>query len=154
MATHRQVEEVLGGMVIAVDTREQRPYRFVGFPTIFTTLHTGDYSVKGFEEVVTIERKEYGDFLNCVGKSHRRFSAEMERLLGFKYKALVIEAEIRAIADGQHPKSRVDPNAAIGMITRLAVQGIPVMACGDRLLAEDMTLRFLKRVYLTLRGVQ
>jgi ERCC4-type nuclease len=141
-------------MVIIADTREQRPYRFVGLPVVFATLHTGDYSIKGFEDRVSIERKEYGDFLNCVGREHKRFSAEMARILKFEFKVLIIEAEVRAIAEGQHPKSKVDPSAAIGMITRLSVQGIPVLCCADRALGESMTLRFLKRVYLTLRGIK
>ena len=42
-------------MIIAIDTREQRPYRFVW--SEIKTLTTGDYSVIGLEDRVAIERK-------------------------------------------------------------------------------------------------
>ena len=44
-----------------IDTREQAPLDLAPLATITGTLSTGDYSVKGLEAVVAIERKSLPD---------------------------------------------------------------------------------------------
>lgn len=83
---------------IIVDTREQHPFEFRGYtapakyrdkegnripliiPVEVATLKTGDYSIKGYEEVMAIERKSLQDAYStwCHGKD--RFERELERL--------------------------------------------------------------------------
>lgn len=156
MATAKQIEKILGGLVVVVDTREQRPFLFPnsGIQVVSATLQTGDYSIKGYEASVAIERKEYGDFLSCVARQRTRFMAEMERLASFRHRALVIETDYSSIAQGAHPHSKVRPSSAVGTIVRLVALGIPVVTAWDRKGAEDFTLRLLKRIFLTLRGVK
>ena len=79
------------GFWIVVDTREQAPY-FEGYPQVIVKkLDVGDYSLKGFEREVAIERKGVNDFLTCVGKERERFQRELERMGGHRLRALVIE---------------------------------------------------------------
>lgn len=63
------------GMVILVDTREQRPLSFGDLPTRRATLVTGDYSViangRDLRDVVVIERKSVSDLLGCIGGQRR-----------------------------------------------------------------------------------
>lgn len=151
-----QAREVLKDMVIVVDTREQRPFRFANTDilVVTATLATGDYSLRGFADRVAVERKEFGDFLNCVARQRSRFMAEMDRLRVIPHRLLVIETDYSNIAAGNHPISRVNPDSAIGTIVRLVCSGIPVVTAGDRKLAEDFVLRFLKRSFLTIRGLK
>ena len=143
-------------MVITVDTRERSPWRFqnTNTPVIFSTLKTGDYSVRGLEDVVVIERKEHGDFLTSCGKNRRRFMAEMERMKSIPHRLLIVETDYTNIALGLHPRSRIDPDSVTGTMVKLASHGIQVMCLGERKLAESFAYRFLTRIYLMIRGVK
>ena len=61
-----------------VDTREQLPLFLSPLRSVTTTLATGDYSVRGLENIVAIERKSLPDFLSCVGRERERFDREVQ----------------------------------------------------------------------------
>lgn len=85
---------------IIFDTREQKPLDFSNLPirgvkqleVERATLKTGDYTIKGFEDSVCIERKSVGDLYGTLFQGRDRFEKEMERMLSFKHKYLVIES--------------------------------------------------------------
>ena len=79
------------GFYIIVDSREQSPYFLDLDYAVVKGLRTGDYSIKGFEDEITIERKGVEDLLGCIGKDRKRFKKELERMGGMKWKGLVIE---------------------------------------------------------------
>jgi ERCC4-type nuclease len=56
-----------------IDTREQLPLDLSPLGSTSGTLATGDYSVKGLEHVVAVERKSLADLLGCVGQHRERF---------------------------------------------------------------------------------
>ena len=74
-----------------VDSREQHPLDLRPLRTVQGTLPTGDYSLKGLENIVAIERKSLGDLLCCVGSDRSRFDREIQRLLGYPTRAVVVE---------------------------------------------------------------
>jgi len=86
------------GFVLIIDSREQEPYfikngkPILGIPMIRAKLGAGDYSVKGFEDSISIERKGLTDFLNCISNDRDRFENELTRLLPYEWKGLVIES--------------------------------------------------------------
>ena len=83
-------------MVIIRDTREQNGYTFGFLPqdqVKVGTLPTGDYSIEGLEDQVTIERKSLADAFGTIGGQRKRFQRELERMTSFKYAAVVIEAD-------------------------------------------------------------
>ena len=82
-------------MVIIRDTREQNGYTFGFLPqdqVKVAALPTGDYSIEGLEDQVTIERKSLADAFGTIGGQRKRFQRELERMTSFKYAAVVIEA--------------------------------------------------------------
>ena len=81
-----------GEPIIAVDTREQKPYRFERFEV--KTLPTGDYSIVGLEDRVAIERKTKSDAYSTIGRGRARFESELERLARLSYAAIVIESSL------------------------------------------------------------
>ena len=81
------------GFYIIVDTREQNPYFKSLDYAIVKKLSTGDYSIKGFEDQITIERKEVDDLLICIGKERKRFQRELERMREFFWKGIVVEGK-------------------------------------------------------------
>ena len=54
--TARQLQRA--DLTILVDTREQHPWEFpAGFHSEPATLSTGDYSVRGLEDLIAVERE-------------------------------------------------------------------------------------------------
>ena len=81
-------------MVIIQDTREKEPFNFVfyGYETSVATLKTGDYTIEGYVDVLSIERKKSpSELASNLGKYRERFENELERMVAFKYKYIVCE---------------------------------------------------------------
>src|SRR5688572_14128726 len=75
--------------VLVIDTREQTPLPFERLATERGTLHTGDYSFKGGEDVFAVERKTIPDLVACcIGENRERFCRELHRLRGFLFTRL------------------------------------------------------------------
>lgn len=126
-------------LVAIIDTREQLrlplPMKWV-----LGTLHTGDYSLVGLERFVRIERKNFEDFLGCVGRGRIRFDKEIERLRAFQTSVLLIEGTWEMLESGEWPeyvdrqgeikKSKVKPQAAYGSVLGWIAHGINVHLVG------------------------
>jgi len=62
--------------------------------TIVEHLETGDYTISGYEDLVTIERKIDFSELWVNYSQKDTFEREMERMSNFKYKAIIVESVI------------------------------------------------------------
>ena len=76
--------------IIVTDTREQMPLAFTHLRSERGTLDTGDYSVRGLEEVFAVERKSMADLVGSLTRERARFMREMHRLRGFQFARLLI----------------------------------------------------------------
>lgn len=140
--------------VVVVDTREQKgfAYTFKRFPKWFAgveraKLRVGDYSVKGMEARLAIERKSLADLVNSVIGDRTRFLAQCKCLAALERKAIVVEAGL-AQAKSPYPESQAHPNAVVG--TLLALQerwGIQVIWCDNAELAEETVAHILSKHY-------
>jgi ERCC4-type nuclease len=79
------------------DTREQQGWVFEPSKNcegmIVDTLKTGDYTIVGYEKLLTIERKgSVSEFANNVTQA--RFERELERMLEYKYRYVVLEFDM------------------------------------------------------------
>jgi ERCC4-type nuclease len=128
--------------VIIIDTREQKPYRFK-IPTIQKGLHTGDYSVRNFEDDMTVERKSLPDLVKCVGRDRDRFMDQMNRLKAYRNRMLMIECSWQEIEEGGWRARSVHPNMVLGTLCSIASMGVPFVVAGDRKRAAALTERFL-----------
>ncbi len=82
--------------IIIVDTREKQPWDWEGDEAFEEVVHEkldgGDYSIRGLEHIIVIERKATVDELfNNFTKDKKRIAAEFERLRDHKFKIIVIE---------------------------------------------------------------
>ncbi len=117
-------------LTAVVDTREQAAVDLTPMRTIRGTLATGDYSVVGLESVVSIERKSLSDLLGCIGQERERFEREVQRLLAFPCRALVVEAFWSDIEAGRW-QCKVTSAAALGSLLGWVAMGLPVIMAGD-----------------------
>ena len=76
--------------IIVTDTREQTPLHFTHLRTECDTLDTGDYSVRGLEEVFSVERKTLTDLAGSLTRERGRFMREMHRLRGYQFARLLV----------------------------------------------------------------
>ncbi len=132
--------------IIVVDTREQKPYSFEN-PIVKHALVTGDYSVRNFEDDMTVERKSLDDLVKCCGSSRQRFMDQMHRLKHFKHRMLMIDCSWEQIDMGGWRARRVTPNHVTGTLCSIMSMGIPVTVAGDRKRASLLTERFLTGCY-------
>lgn len=102
------------GFVLVKDTREQdglyqKPPK--GLLIVRDTLNAGDYSIKGFESVIAIERKELSDFYGSIGKDRSRFKRELEKLKGYQWAGLVIESDEANVLSAGSWYTQMSPQA-------------------------------------------
>lgn len=139
-------------MIIIVDTREQRPYTFSCItppPAMeFATLGAGDYSLKGFESQITIERKSLIDAYGTFGRGRQRFQRELERMISFRFAAVIIEADWDTIVRQPPARSKLEPKTVVASIAAWSQRfGVHFWTCPNREFAERYTFRLLERFW-------
>lgn len=124
------------------DTREQTPLCLDPLRVEVDTLTTGDYSVRGMEHLVAVERKNLDDLCGVVGRDRERFEREVQRLLAYPVRCLVVESTWSAIELGQW-RSHVKPEAVLGSLIGWMAQGLPVACVADHRRAGQFVSRLL-----------
>jgi DNA excision repair protein ERCC-4 len=164
---------------VACDQREKAPFSFTGMRSILSGrrggggagenrvivkietkfLDTGDYSIIGFEDRVSVERKSLEDLYSTIGQHRTRFEIEFQRLSKMDVAAVVIEAAWRdvwspAAARGAAWRSRLNPASVLGTIQQWIVRypNVHWFAGGSRRGAEKATFLFLERWWREHKG--
>ncbi len=96
----------------------------------------------GLESVISIERKSESDLLSCVGTDRERFDREVQRLLAYPVRALVVESSWARFEAGNW-RSRIKPAAAIGSLLGWSAMGLPIVMAGDHNRAGRYVSRML-----------
>lgn len=147
---------------VLVDQQEGRPYKFrdlradaregrrpLRVATRTVHLKTGDYSLEGMEDRVSVERKSLADLYGTLGGARERFERELARLQQMECATVVIEASWPQILLDPPEFSRLNPKTVHRSIIAWQ-QEFPRVhwwAAGDRRLAEVTTLRILQRFW-------
>ncbi len=130
-----------------IDTREQTPWILPAIYSTTASLTTGDYSLNGFEDQITIERKSLDDLLGCIGQHRARFERELHRLRGFKTGVVIIETSWHELESGEW-RSRITPNQAIQSLLSWIADGHQIILAGNRnraaAIAADVLFHFAR----------
>jgi ERCC4-type nuclease len=127
-----------------IDTREQLPLDLSPLRVEAGTLATGDYSIRGLEHVIAIERKSAEDMLACIGRERERFDREIQRLLAYPVRAVVVEAGWQFFERGEW-RGNVTPNAAIGSLLGWIAAGVPILMA----YTHERAGRYVSRILYT-----
>lgn len=133
---------------IIIDTREQRRthYDFDCLSEVHK-LDSGDYSLKGYEDVVSVERKELNDLIQCIVPPKQRFFDELKRLCPKPFTCIVVEGDRSRIYNRDY-NSGASPESIDGMVTSIIVDyNIPVYMFNNRQEARKFTEDYLCRVW-------
>ena len=148
---------------ICRDQREKAPYQFAGLKAdsrhnykplivLVETVHleTGDYTLKGFESEICIERKSKEDLFSTLrDEEHReRFRREHERMTGFAFATVVIEATWPEIFNEPPPDCQLKPITIWRTFQKWRMRyGVHWETIGNRAASEDHTFRTLQFYY-------
>ncbi len=147
-------------ITVIKDTREKDGWNFenssyVGL-LINQSLPTGDYTVKGLEDILCIERKGAVSEM-ALNSSEKRFTNELKRMTEFKYRYLICEFSIQNILDWPYksgiPKSRiphikVTPQFLMRTLSVIQVEyGIQTLFCSNKIGAEYTAINIMRRVH-------
>jgi len=132
-------------ITVVIDTREQNPYTF-SCPVEAGTLATGDYSIRGFEDRIAIERKSLDDLIGCLkGPNRERFERELQRSRALDYFSIVIEASLSDLGQGQY-RSQMTPASAVQSVVALSVRyRVPVWFAESRRMGQRITESLLQK---------
>lgn len=145
------------GFCIVYDTREQLPYTFndLNINSLKQCLGVSgaDYSIKGFEDKIRIERKSQSDFYGSIGKGRERFEKTIKFLSTLEFAGLVIECSEEELLCPETTYSDVKANSIYGTIVSFQVKyGIHIY-CGNRNQCRRHLIHWLLKFYKIKRGV-
>jgi len=148
--------------VLVIDTNEQRPlfinikrqpksgevFELDGFTAIGKKLKDGDYSILGFEDKITVERKRMSDFISYIGKERTtKTIPKLERLGSMFWASLVLELSERKLS-GVLPRTKLTKEHVRGFLKMVRVKyGIHVYINPDRQYLERYILDHLTYAY-------
>lgn len=147
---------------IIKDTREKAPHGWSFDPdaycdgTTISKVSAGDYTIEGLEEFICVERKKTVDEFarNCI---EARWKNCMQRMSACRHSFILFEFSWDDI--NNYPASAKVPNrikkklrVTPALIRKVVHQardeyGIHVLACDNKLKAEKVAYRILKKAY-------
>lgn len=138
--------------MIIIDSREKRPYTFET-PYEVCKLDTGDYSLRGYEAVFTVDRKATVSEL-AGNLTTKRFKNELERMAKIPHSFLLLEFSfddiLRFPYGSDIPRKRwrylkVKAPFIISALSTISIKyGVHVIYAGNRDNARDILLNLLK----------
>ena len=134
-------------MKIIVDTREQLPFLFTDYKcaTEKGTLGVGDYSLVGFEDRVSVERKSVDDLVQCLCHDRERFERELARARALERFVILVECDYQTLALGKY-RSQMRPSAVLQSLAAFQVRyGASIWLGGSRKGAEYYCYSFLSK---------
>lgn len=139
-------------MLLICDTREQKPWTLAELDLgetvtgiINETMNSGDYSISGYKEVLTVERKSLGDLVQTLIRDWIRFRKQLNRMAGMDLAVIVAETTLADICDRKY-EGDAHPNLILGRCNDCLVDhGIPVMLWGERGKAATMSGRLMRK---------
>ena len=116
--------------------------------TIREHLKTGDYSIKGLEDKITVERKTLTDLFGSTGNERKRFEREMERMSEFDYACIIVEAEIQQWFLLPPSKSKMNPKSVLRTLIAWSQRySVCIWPTWSRESAEKLTYLILRRYF-------
>lgn len=148
---------------VIIDTREQMSFSFMGMnvvkgqtrhpllvKTASMTLASGDYSILGYSDKISIERKSLEDLYSTLTHGRERFERELTRLQEMQFSVVIVEASLETIISRPPPNTRVVPKSIYSSIIayQQRFQRTHWVLCDSRRLAEKTAFRILERYWI------
>jgi len=142
--------------VVLYDDREDEEHRWhLPYKMEKKRLKCGDYTVKGFENVMTIEKKSGFEevFKDLAVKYRPTFEKFLKKLSAYPVKCIVVEDELSNLhkvwyaLKRKAPKMRMYPESIYFWAAQTIAHGIPVIFVRRDVAGLGMTIEILKAAY-------
>jgi hypothetical protein len=121
------------------------------------TLKTGDYTLRGYENLLCIERKaSVSEIATNLGKKKKTFEREMERMMDFRLSFIILEFDLKDVLmfpEGtnipQRARSKIKITSKYLLRTLTEFQfkyNSKILFCGNKENAQAMAVSIFKRV--------
>ena len=143
---------------VLIDTREKQPWELED-PNIidreFLKLDTGDYTVRGLEDKICIDRKKSVNEL-AINIHQNRFKDELERVREFPHAYIIIEASLRDVIE--YPKTadlptkvkkkiRTNGTFLMNCLTRMEIEyGFNIIFGHDRYYSQKIAISLMREI--------
>ncbi len=134
----------LDGLTTITDEQAESLSKTTGLHISADLRPPGDYSVKGLENHIAIERKSLPDLVACCGRERQRFERAIQRLLAYPVRCLVIESDWPEIEAGGW-RGKMRPRQVGASLISWQVRGLPICLAGDRDRAARLVASMLRR---------
>ena len=138
---------------VIVDTREQNPFSFGRFRGWFAgvehkALQVGDYSIKGLEDVVTVERKDLPDLIHSFTTDRAVFVKRLRKMSDYPHRLLVVTAALSEVKS-PYGGASINPNRITqSLLAALTGLGVPFVCSETHELGAEITASYLYQVHL------
>jgi DNA excision repair protein ERCC-4 len=148
-------------LTIIQDTREQAGWKdLFEAPCVVDTLTVGDYSVRGMETHIAIERKSLPDLLQSLTRERDRFERALLKARGYHHFYVLVEANAPDVLAGRFGQygSKVNPKAIWESIAAFSNRYAPFIFCRDRRtaarLCESLLLKAAREPFKLVESIQ
>jgi len=149
--------------ILIVDSREKKPWDWDDDPdftsVVSEKLDAGDYSIKGLETVICIERKRSVDelYMNMFKQENReRLRREMQRFQNVKHRFFIVEEDLSDVLDpksyyvNKAGKNRFSPKMPPAVVMRELIDfmlnyDVHVLFAGSK--AQSLAKKLLLQAY-------
>ncbi len=107
--------------VISIDTREQERLRFTRCRSKVATLRVADYGLYKVPRAAAVERKSIPDLVMCCGTDRERFGHQLENMMGYACRRLVIIGD-RSDIEQHRYRSNMNPRSVLATVSAFEVR--------------------------------
>lgn len=138
---------------IIIDSREpvHTRYPFTNlYPTEIACLKTGDYSIKGYEDVITVERKTKSDAYQSFGhsKNRERFIKELERMTLLERACIIIECSFTEFLIPPEFVQKINGKSMINSLISWYIKyNVPFFFTENRRYSQAFVIRFFEKFW-------
>jgi len=141
------------GITIIYDDREKQPWK-LPYKMLRKRLDVGDYTVKGYEKVIALEKKENLSelYTNISIRSLPRFRKFLGKLAKYPVKCLIVNESLDNIDYAYRmlkkkvPNMQVKPSNLIFWISKISVYyGIPMLFTEDMNIVNECITEAVKK---------
>ncbi len=150
-------------ITILKDDREKKGWsqNYFGddFKVVQKRLKVGDYTIKGLEHLVVIEKKRNWEEIanNISSKTNRtNFELELIRMQSFPIRFLIINDDLIGLRSMEQYSQMVTPQVIANWICRIEMEfGVSIIMLGKKhtQVAKYMTREVFKRAYNHNKGI-
>lgn len=160
VATKQKADCAFAPFTVVIDVSEKTPWQFKAvkadadqgcLPLVVTTevdkLETGDYSIRGIERSICIERKSKADLFRSLSPSDRdRFEGQLSRMQAMDFAAVIVEAPVDEMLSDPPEHLDIKPKEVIRAMMELSLRfpNVHWWAMPSRAFAELWCFRLLR----------